>query len=73
MSQPSERGLRVKQRLGKALIQKLLDGQHNASYVLITCAEANDDGRMEVEMTYEGDSDLVSYLLDSAHDYLGLN
>jgi len=71
--QPGEKRVRVKQRLGKALVQKLLDGQKHASYVLITCAEPCDEGRMEVEMTYEGDQDLVSYLLESAHDYLDLS
>ncbi len=35
-------------------------------YVLITCTEPSGDGDMEVEMTYEGDESLVSYLVENA-------
>lgn len=35
-------------------------------YVLITCSEAKKDGKMQVEMKYEGDKCLASYLIDSA-------
>lgn len=35
-------------------------------YVLITCQEAAADGNMQVEMTYEGDTALASYLLQGA-------
>lgn len=38
------------------------------SYVLITCEEANGDGDMQVEMTYEGDAALASYLLQGAQN-----
>lgn len=38
------------------------------SYVLITCEEANADGDMQVEMTYEGDAALASYLLQGAQN-----
>lgn len=38
----------------------------NACYVLIACSEPSDDGKMEVEMTYEGDATLAAYLLESA-------
>ncbi|MGE3954853.1 MAG: hypothetical protein AB7F31_06695 [Parachlamydiales bacterium] len=47
-------------------MKKLLDRQQNACYVLITCGEPSPLGEMEVEMTYEGDSDLAAYLIDSA-------
>lgn len=38
----------------------------NVCYVLITCAEPTEDGNMQVEMTYEGDAALASYLLQGA-------
>lgn len=38
----------------------------NACYVLITCGRPSSDGHMQVEMTYEGDKVLASYLLESA-------
>lgn len=47
-------------------IKKLLDKRHNACYILITCEEPSDDGKMQVEMTYEGDSDLAAYLIQNA-------
>lgn len=39
-------------------------------YVLITCTEPNDAGDMHVEMTYEGDKCLASYLIQSAQGML---
>jgi hypothetical protein len=35
-------------------------------YVLIKCKEPNEKGDMQVEMTYEGDPILASYLIESA-------
>lgn len=40
--------------------------QKNACYVLITCSEPSEDGKIEVEMTYEGDAVLAAYLIESA-------
>ncbi|MCP5509098.1 MAG: hypothetical protein H7A39_01620 [Chlamydiales bacterium] len=37
-----------------------------AGYVLITCCQPDAKGEMQVEMTYEGDKVLASYLLESA-------
>jgi hypothetical protein len=48
------------QDLRNALAEK------NACYVLITCGEPTEDGKMEVEMTFEGDASLAAYLLESA-------
>lgn len=48
----------------KALAKK------NACYVLITCGEPSKDGKMEVEMTYEGDSSLAAYLIESAQSFI---
>jgi hypothetical protein len=34
-------------------------------YVLLTCSHPSSDGDMEVEMSFDGEKDLVSYLLES--------
>jgi hypothetical protein len=39
-------------------------------YVLITCNQPSLDGSMEVEMTYEGDVALASYLLQGAQAFI---
>lgn len=41
-----------------------------ACYVLITCEPPTADGKMNVEMTYEGDASLAAYLLQGAHSYM---
>ncbi len=41
-----------------------------ACYVLITCDEPEDDGHMQVRLSYEGDADLASYLLQGAQSFL---
>jgi hypothetical protein len=47
-------------KIKKALID------NNACYVLITCGSPSDDGKMNVEMSYEGDDVLAAYLVDNA-------
>lgn len=42
------------------------DPEGCAAYVLITCAQPDAKGEMQVEMTYDGDKTLASYLLASA-------
>ena len=42
----------------------------NACYVLITCGKPAEDGKMQVEMTYEGDSSLAAFLIESAQDII---
>lgn len=37
-----------------------------ACYVLITCSEPNVEGKMEVEMNYEGDECLAAFLVENA-------
>lgn len=44
--------------------------KENACYVLITCGQPTEDGKMQVEMTYEGDVSLAAYLIESAHDMM---
>lgn len=48
---------------------KLLQKEH-ACYVLITCGNPSSEGKMEVELTYEGDPCLAAYLLESAQGFL---
>ena len=46
-------------------IKKTLAKNH-ACYVLITCDQPSIGGNMEVQMSYEGDAALASYLLQGA-------
>lgn len=48
-------------------IKKVLS-QNNACYVLITCGEPSEDGKMQVEMSYDGDECLAAYLIESAQN-----
>lgn len=47
-----------------------MDEPQHACRILITCTEPTGDGKMDVEMTYEGDSTLASYLLERAQSYI---
>jgi hypothetical protein len=49
-----------RKRISQTLLKK------HVCYVLITCAEPSEDGNMQVEMTYEGDAVLASYILQGA-------
>jgi hypothetical protein len=42
----------------------------HVGYVLVTCRPTAQPGRMEVEVSYEGDPDLASYLVDGAQGYI---
>lgn len=37
-----------------------------ACYVLITCTQPNAEGKMEVEMDYQGDETLAAFLVENA-------
>jgi hypothetical protein len=50
--------------LKKALSEK------NSCYVLITCGEPTQDGKMQVEMSYDGDPILAAFLVESAHNII---
>lgn len=45
-------------------------GENNACYVLITCGTPSKDGKMQVEMSYEGDPLLAAYLVESAQNII---
>jgi predicted kinase len=53
-----------RQDLRKELAEK------NACFVLITCGEPTEDGKMQVEMTYEGDASLAAFLIESAQGFI---
>ena len=46
------------------------DDQVHACRILITCDHPSDDGKMNVEMSYDGDPTLASYLLERAQGYI---
>jgi len=48
----------------KRILQTL--AENHLCYVLITCKPPTKDGKMHIEMAYEGDADLASYLLQGA-------
>lgn len=54
----------VKESLRKQL------SKGNACFVLITCANPKEDGKMQVEMTYEGDVDLAAMLIETAQGFI---
>lgn len=55
---------------GIHLDKKSLINEEHACYVLITCKNPSKDGKMHVEMTYEGDPVLAAYLLESAQGFI---
>lgn len=54
--------------LSKTLRKKL--SKEHACYVLITCNHPDQNGSMQVEMTYEGDACLAAMLIENAQSYL---
>jgi hypothetical protein len=51
-------------------IKKFKKKKKASCYVLITCGEPNQDGKMDVEMTYEGEPVLAAYLLENAQSII---
>ncbi|MBS0623447.1 MAG: hypothetical protein JSS62_02380 [Verrucomicrobia bacterium] len=49
---------------------KEISPPQHACRILITCALPTGDGKMDVEMSYEGDPALASYLLERAQSYI---
>ncbi len=54
-----------KKEVALAKLKKEL-GKGYACFVLITCTEPAPDGKMEVELDFEGDETLASFLIDNA-------
>ncbi len=44
--------------------------EHYSCYVLITCEESDESGKMQVEMSYDGDPVVAAYLLEGAQDFI---
>jgi hypothetical protein len=53
----------------KEKVRRLLSKEDLACFILITCKEPSLEGKMQVEMSYEGDSSLASYLIDNAQEF----
>lgn len=47
--------------------------ENNTCYVLITCGAPSKDGKMEVEMIYQGDPVLAAYLVESAQNFIDID
>lgn len=59
----------AKEQKNSSALRKKLAKDH-ACYVLITCNHPDEKGRMQVEMTYEGDPTLAAMLIENAQNYL---
>ena len=44
--------------------------KNHLCYVLITCDAPSEDGKMAVNMTYDGDAALAAYLLQGAQSFI---
>ena len=62
----------MSESISKTDSQVLLDkvkkalGKKCACFVLITCTEPAPDGKMQVELNFEGDESLAAFLVDNA-------
>jgi len=50
-------------------IEKMF-AEDSSSYVLITCSNPSQEGKMNVEMSSKGDEALISYLIKTAQSHL---
>lgn len=73
MAESARRTKRRKSSKTEPLGPHMRSSKKNACTVLITCEEPSEDGRMQVEMTYEGDSVLAAYLLENAQSIMDDN
>ncbi len=55
-------------QIPKQLRKHLTKG--NVCYVLITCSHPSEAGKMEVQMTYEGDPNLAEMIIETAQVYI---
>ena len=58
-----------KQSLSRQELRDLLKERYPC-FVLITCGEPTEEGKIEVEMAYEGDDSLAAYLIESAQSFI---
>ena len=58
--------------MSKKINRKITEAlaKNHPCYVLITCAPPTEDGYIKVEMSYEGEPEMVAFLLDDAQSYM---
>lgn len=54
---------------GRGVVKAPITDEKVACYVLITCKEPTEDGDMQVEMTCEGDENLIDYLVSNVQEF----
>jgi hypothetical protein len=57
------------QQSAKERLLKTLAKDHTC-YVLITCSDPDELGKLDVELTYDGDPTLAAYLLEGAQSFI---
>lgn len=65
MAQPPSQNFNKIEKL--PIKKKALD--ELACKIVISCSSPSSEGKMDVEMTYEGDPTLAMFLLDNAREY----
>lgn len=63
----------MKAENGKQLDKKTINAKlakNHACYILVTCDKPGINGDMQVEMSYQGDPTLASYLLEGAQSLI---
>lgn len=56
--------------MGKQVSKQTMLKEDQACCIMITCGQPSADGKMSIEMTYEGDPILASYLLENAQGFI---
>ena len=51
----------------------LPEKENDGLFIMITCAPPSEDGKIQVEMTYEGDPFVVLYILKKAQEQFEQN
>lgn len=47
--------------------------ENHGLFIMITCTKPSEDGKIQVEMTYEGDPFVLSYILKKAQEQFEQN
>jgi hypothetical protein len=47
--------------------------ENDGLFIIITCASPSEDGKIQVEMTYEGDPFVILYILKKAQEQFEQN
>jgi hypothetical protein len=62
--------IELQERNAVSIAPKASDKQKRGCSVTITCGHPSEEGKMDVEFTYDGDKVLVMYLLETAQDFM---